>query len=199
MFKFVIPLPKGKAVQVEKDAPALIGMKVGEKFDGSIIGMNGYTLQIAGGSDKEGFPMRRDLPGAARKRALLTKSVGCKKKGKGLRVKKTIRGNRIAEDISQVNIRIIEGKGDIEKLLGLKEEEKPEEPKKEESKTEEKTEKKEEPKKEESKSEEKAEDKKEDKAEEEKEPKKEEAKPEKKADEKDSEKKEEPKKEEKKE
>ncbi|UCG95923.1 MAG: 30S ribosomal protein S6e [archaeon] len=126
MFKIVIPLEKGKAVQVEKDVPTLAGMKIGDKFDGSIIGLTGYTLQITGGSDKEGFPMRRDLPGTARKRALLTGGVGCKPKGNGTRVIKTIRGNRVGEDIVQVNLKVAEkGKEPVEKLLGL--EKKPEE------------------------------------------------------------------------
>ena len=136
MFKIVIPVPGEKrAVQVEKDVPSFIGMKIGEKFDGSMIGLNGDVLQVTGGSDKDGFPMRRDLPGTARKRALLVGGVGCKPKGKGIRKIKTIRGNRIGEDISQINVKIVEkGKEGVEKLLGLekKEEKKEGEAKKEE-------------------------------------------------------------------
>ncbi|MCK4634581.1 MAG: 30S ribosomal protein S6e [Candidatus Aenigmarchaeota archaeon] len=141
MFKIVIPVPGEKrAVQVEKDVPTLVGMKIGERFDGSMIGLNGYVLQVTGGSDKDGFPMRRDLPGTARKRVLLVSGVGCKPKGKGIRKIKTIRGNRIGEDISQVNVKIVEkGKESVEKLLGLekKEEKKEGEAKKDEPKKEE--------------------------------------------------------------
>ncbi len=128
MFKIVISIPEEKrAVQIEKDVPTFIGMKIGDRFDGSMIGLVGYTLEITGGSDKDGFPMRRDLPGTARKKVLLTRGVGCRVKGKGVRVKKTIRGNRIAEDISQVNVKIVEkkpGAKSVYELLGL---EKPEE------------------------------------------------------------------------
>jgi len=198
MFKIVIPLEKGKAAQVEKDAPALVGMKIGDKFDGSMIGLNGYTLQVAGGSDKEGFPMRRDLPGTARKKALLVGGVGCKTKGKGVRTIKTIRGNRIGEDIVQVNVKIAEkGKEKVEKLLGLEKapegETKPDsEPAKEEPKTETK-----EPVKEEAAKEDPKKPKEEEPKPEEKEQAKEEPKKEEKAEPKDGDKKEEPKKEEK--
>ncbi|NIM47533.1 MAG: 30S ribosomal protein S6e, partial [Candidatus Aenigmarchaeota archaeon] len=61
-FKIVISEPKSrKAWQIEKDAPSFIGKKIGDKFDGSLIGLSGFTLQITGGSDKDGFPMRPDL------------------------------------------------------------------------------------------------------------------------------------------
>ncbi len=186
MFKFIIPLKEGKSTQIEKDAPSLTGMKMGEKFDGSIIGLTDYTLQISGGSDKEGFPMRKDLPGTGRKRALLVGGVGCKGRKKGIRIRKTVRGNRIGEDISQINIKIVEkGKKSVEELLGLEKEEKPkEEPDKKESKEEEKKPEKEE----------KPEEKKEEKPEKEPEEKKEEPKKEEKKEKKDKEK-EEPKKE----
>ena len=155
MFKIVISIPEEKrAVQIEKDVPTFIGMKIGDRFDGSMIGLVGYTLEITGGSDKDGFPMRRDLPGTARKKVLLTRGVGCRVKGKGVRVKKTIRGNRIAEDISQVNVKIVEkkpGAKSVYELLGLEKPEEKEktgegkaEEKKEESKEEAKEEKQEE-------------------------------------------------------
>jgi len=123
MFKIIIPIPEEKrAVQVSKDLPVLVGMQIGDKFDGSMLGLTGYTLQITGGSDKEGFPMRKDMPGTGRKRTLLAGGLGCKYKGKGIRVKKSIRGNRIGEDIAQINVKIAEKKSDAKPvwdLLGL--------------------------------------------------------------------------------
>lgn len=128
VFKIVIPLSGGKSAQVDKDIPNLAGMKIGDKFDGSMLGLNGYTLQITGGSDKEGFPMRRDLSGTARTRALLVGGVGCRHRGKGVRRSKTIRGNRIGEDIVQVNVKILQkGPKPVEELLSLKTEDKPKE------------------------------------------------------------------------
>ena len=158
-FKIVVSEPKSKkAWQIEKDVPLLVGKKVGEKFDGSMLGLSGFTLEVTGGSDKDGFPMRPDLEGSQRKKALLTRGIGfrgrkkIKKKVfkvKGMRKRKFIRGNTISDDIMQVNCKIVEGEGDIPKILGIqpKEEEKSEQPKEEKPKEEKKPEsKKEEPK-----------------------------------------------------
>ena len=164
-FKLVISEPKTKkAYQVEKDAPSLIGLKIGSKFDGGMMGLSGFYLEITGGSDKEGFPMRSDLEGTARKKVLLTKSVGFrggktkKVKGKkkylkvkGMRKRKYVRGNTVSDEIIQINCKIVEGEGDVASLLGIKkegdkmtEEERTEEQPQEEEKKEEEEEKKEE-------------------------------------------------------
>ncbi len=148
-FKIVVSEPKvRRAWQIEKDVPSLIGKKIGDKIDGSLIGLAGFTLQITGGSDKDGFPMRSDLDGVVRKKALLTKSVGfrgikkirkVKYKVRGMRKRKYIRGNTISDSIIQINFKILEGEGDVPKILGIppkekKEESKPEEKPKEEQK-----------------------------------------------------------------
>jgi small subunit ribosomal protein S6e len=120
MFKICINEPKTKkSWQTEKDIPSLIGLKIGDNFDGSLIGLSGFTLQITGGSDKDGFPMRSDLTGTARKKALLTKGPGFRPTVKGLRRRKYIRGNTISTDIIQVNCKVIEGEGDIPTILGI--------------------------------------------------------------------------------
>ena len=133
MTKIVISEPKTKkSYQVDKDATSLLNMKIGEKFDGSMVGLNGFTLELTGGSDKDGTPMRKDLDGAIRKKALLTKGVGFrggktkKVKGKnkylivkGMRKRKYIRGNTISEDIAQINCKVVEGEGDIVLILGI--------------------------------------------------------------------------------
>jgi small subunit ribosomal protein S6e len=143
-FRIVVSEPKSKkAWQIEKDVPSLIGKKIGEKFDGSLLGLTGFTLQITGGSDKDGFPMRPDLEGIIRKKALLTKGVGfrgikkirkVKYKRKGMKKRKYIRGNTISESIIQVNCKVLEGEGNIPMILGIKpkEEEKKEETPKQE-------------------------------------------------------------------
>jgi len=141
-FKIVISEPKSrKAWQIEKEAPSLIGKKIGDKVDGSSIGLSGFTLQITGGSDKDGFPMREDLEGVVRKKSLLTKGVGfrgtkkirkVKYKVKGMRKRKYIRGNTISDSIIQVNCKVVEGEGNIPMILGIPPKEKKEEPKAEE-------------------------------------------------------------------
>ena len=50
-----IPIQK---VEVD-DAKQLNGLKIGEEFDGQIAGLDGYTLKITGGSDKNGFAMKK--------------------------------------------------------------------------------------------------------------------------------------------
>ena len=148
-FKIVISEPKSKkAWQVEKEVPVLMGKKIGEKFDGSLVGLSGFTLEITGGSDKDGFPMRPDLDGSARKKALLTKGVGfrgtkkirkVKYKVEGMKKRKYIRGNTVSEEIMQINCKVVEGEGDIPTMLGIKPKEEPktEEAPKEEAKPEE--------------------------------------------------------------
>ena len=76
-FKFVIS-DKSKSYQVEKDPKdsPIMGKKIGEEFPADFLGLDGYTLQITGGSDKDGFPMRRDIEGQMLKRFLITKSIG---------------------------------------------------------------------------------------------------------------------------
>ena len=68
-FRVVVSDPgSGKAYQVELKDPAagrLLGKRIGDRFEGDILGMPGYSVQITGGSDREGFPMRADLPGTS--------------------------------------------------------------------------------------------------------------------------------------
>ena len=109
-FKAVIADPKsGKTYKRDiggHHANALVGRKIGEEIDGLFVGLPGYKLQITGGSDKDGFPMRRDLSGLRRKRVLLAGGVGFHPQRRGLRKKKAVRGNTISPDILQLNLKI---------------------------------------------------------------------------------------------
>ena len=122
-FKFVIS-HKGKSYQVEKDqkdSPGL-GKKIGDELPGEFLGISGYALQITGGSDKDGFPMRTDVEGVVRKRVLITKGTGFKTKVEGLRRRKMLRGNTIGQDVVQINCKVLkEGTPLLEQLLGKKE------------------------------------------------------------------------------
>lgn len=138
-FKIVLSDPKSKkAYQVEKEqrATGLVGKKIGENIPGDSIGLPGYEIQVTGGSDKQGFPMRRDVEGAVRKKILISNPPGFHPKTKGQRKRKSIRGNTVSPDIVQVNIKVVkEGTKKIEELLGVKakpKEEKVKEEKKEE-------------------------------------------------------------------
>ncbi|MFH0927305.1 MAG: 30S ribosomal protein S6e [Candidatus Micrarchaeota archaeon] len=99
----------GKSFQaeVQKDHESLlIGKKIGDEIDGSQFGAAGYTLQISGGTDIAGFPMRKDVDGPRRKKLLLASGPGFRQKQKGERAKKVIRGNIISDEIQQVNFKV---------------------------------------------------------------------------------------------
>ena len=129
-------------VELKEGAEKLVGKKIGDKFRGELIGLNGYELIITGGSDKAGFPMRPETPGMARKRLLLSGGVGFHpKKYKGQRRRKSVHGNAISMNIVQLNCKVTKaGKDPVDKILGAekKEEAKPEEKPAEAPKVEEK-------------------------------------------------------------
>lgn len=121
--QIVISDPKtGKAYKVDgKDTEAsalFIGKRIGDVVDADMLGLGGYVLEITGGSDKEGMPMRKDVSGTVRKRILITSPPGYRPKEGGKRRRKSVRGNEISSEISQINVQIKEyGRKSIEKLL----------------------------------------------------------------------------------
>ncbi|MDH5376654.1 MAG: 30S ribosomal protein S6e [Candidatus Bathyarchaeota archaeon] len=92
----------------ETRAIPLIGRRTGEIIDGSIVGLPGHKVQITGGSDKDGFPMRPSVHGGVRRRVILRGGVGFNSRYEGERKRKTVRGNVITDEIVQVNMRIAE-------------------------------------------------------------------------------------------
>lgn len=132
VFKFVIS-DKGKSYQLEVDqakCESIIGLKIGDRFNGDIIGLNGYELEITGGTDKDGFPMRKDIEGIGKRRILISKSCGFSGKKRikkkmvkidGLRRRKTVRGNTISNYISQINCVVVKSGGkSLEELIPKK-------------------------------------------------------------------------------
>jgi len=129
-FKVVVSDSKTRKAyqkEVEQAASGLLGKKIGEKVPGASLGLEGYSLEITGGSDKEGFPMRRDVDGSVRKRIVLSHPPGFHPERKGQRKRKSVRGNQVSQSIVQVNARVVEhGKRSIEELLGATKEKKEE-------------------------------------------------------------------------
>ncbi|HLE54019.1 MAG TPA: 30S ribosomal protein S6e [Thermoplasmata archaeon] len=111
-FKAIIADPKnGKTYKRDITghyANALVGKKIGDDVDGLYVGLAGYKLKVTGGSDKDGFPMRADLPGPRRKALMLSGGVGFHPLKPGMRKKKTVRGNTISPDILQLNMKIVQ-------------------------------------------------------------------------------------------
>ena len=46
-----------------QDANRFLGRDIGEEVDGGAVGLSGYTLEVTGGSDDAGRPMRGDVAG----------------------------------------------------------------------------------------------------------------------------------------
>jgi small subunit ribosomal protein S6e len=121
-FKAVINDAKsGKSYQVPvagQGANSLIGKKIGDVVDGIFVGLPGYKLMITGGSDKDGFPMRKDLPGPRRKKILVSRGMGFRTKEVGLRKKVSYRGGSISPDTVQLNMKInVVGPQAIDELI----------------------------------------------------------------------------------
>jgi len=104
------------------DAEQLSGKKVGDSFRGELIGLQGFELQITGGTDRAGIAMYKNLDGIGRRRLLLRgpPNYHVPKKFKGKLKKKTVRANTIGNDIVQVNCKITKwGDADLMKHFNV--------------------------------------------------------------------------------
>jgi small subunit ribosomal protein S6e len=121
-FKINIGEKSGKTYKLETESQALMDKSIHEKIDGKEISkdLSGYVFEITGASDSSGFPSFESVSGIALKGVLLKygKSMhkkprreGKKKisnpKPKGLRLRKTVRGNIISSAIVQINLKIV--------------------------------------------------------------------------------------------
>ncbi|MFL6381943.1 MAG: S6e family ribosomal protein [Nitrososphaeraceae archaeon] len=130
-FKLVISDSKGKSISQElkdRSAQPLLGSKIGDIIDSSVIGITGGKIKVTGGSDKSGTPMRPDVHGGVKKYVLLANGIGIKNIGGGHRIRKLVRGNMITEEIYQLNCTLVdgslpvkEGEADINKEVAKKE------------------------------------------------------------------------------
>jgi small subunit ribosomal protein S6e len=111
-FKVIVSDPEAgtsKVVELEESrAVPLIGRKIGEVIDGAVVDLPAHKLKIAGGSDKDGVPMRPSVHGGVRRNVVLSGGVGFNPHNRGQRKRKTVRGNVITDDIVQVNTKIVE-------------------------------------------------------------------------------------------
>jgi len=120
--KVVVSDPEdGKSYSIElKDdqAKRLSGLEIEAEFDGGLVGLAGYKLKVTGGSDRCGFPMKEGVHGTSRPKVLASGGVGYNPT-ESVRKRKRVRGERIAEDITQVNTVIVErGPKPVSELVG---------------------------------------------------------------------------------
>jgi len=111
-FKVIVSDPEtgtSKVVELqEARASPLIGRRIGEVMDGAAVDLPAHKIQIMGGSDKDGFPMRPSVHGGVRRSIVLSGGVGFNPTNEGMRRRKTIRGNVITDEIVQINAKIVE-------------------------------------------------------------------------------------------
>jgi small subunit ribosomal protein S6e len=107
-FQLVVSDPdSGTTYQDEidgQDANRFIGRSLEEDVD-----FEGLTLELTGGSDETGRPMRKDVPGTALRELLLEGGVGYEQTRDGKRKRVTVRGAEIDDDIAQINAAVVEG------------------------------------------------------------------------------------------
>lgn len=123
--KVIVGNKDGKTHQIEtENSSKIVGTEIGETFDGGIIGLNGYKLEITGGTDRDGIPMRNGIEGTGRRKRLLEKGQGVRKEETGVKRRKSVRGNTVSDQIEQLNTQVVEeGSKSIEELLSEDEEE----------------------------------------------------------------------------
>ena len=111
-FKVIVSDPQAgtsKVVELEEARAApFIGRRVGETLDGAIVDLPAYKVQILGGSDKDGVPIRGNVHGGVRRNVVLSGGAGFSPKKKGERKRKTVRGSTITDEIVQINMKIVE-------------------------------------------------------------------------------------------
>ena len=94
----------------DPQSAGFLGKRIGETVGGELLGATGYTFRITGGTDKSGFPMRPDLPGARQVRLYVGDGFGFHAPRRGMRKRRTFRGNTISEETVQINL-VVDQKG----------------------------------------------------------------------------------------
>jgi small subunit ribosomal protein S6e len=106
-----------------QDANRFVGRSIGETVDGDAVGLGGYELEITGGSDTSGRPMREDVGGTETAAILLEGGVGFDPTVDGERKRVTVRGAEISDETRQINAKIVgRGEESVEDVLGGDEE-----------------------------------------------------------------------------
>ncbi len=103
-----------------EESELFLNKKINDKVEGTHFGFKGYEFEITGGSDREGFPMRKDVEGMGRKKIFITKGmIGARIKKRGLRLRKSVAGNTISQLTSQINLKVIKiGQKSLDEIFG---------------------------------------------------------------------------------
>ena len=101
-----------------QDANRFVGRDIGEEVDGGAVGLDGYTLEITGGSDETGRPMRENVPGSNIKEMLLDGGVGFEPSRDGERKRITVRGRKVSDETAQINAKVTDSDEGVAEILG---------------------------------------------------------------------------------
>lgn len=123
--KVTIGTKDGETFQTEvEDNSQLIGKEVGDEIDGGLVGIPGHTLEITGGSDRAGFPMRKGIEGSERQKVLIEDGSGIQADEDGEKRRKSVRGRTVSGQIEQLNTKVVEeGSKSVKEILEGDEEE----------------------------------------------------------------------------
>ncbi len=104
----------------EQDANRFIGRSIGEEVDGSAVGLDGYTIEITGGSDEAGRPLSPAVAGRNLKEVLMKeRQTGYHPSRDGERRRITVRGREVSDAVAQINASIVDrGSADVDELIG---------------------------------------------------------------------------------
>merc|ERR1719181_554434 len=88
-------------------ASEVSGESLGDEF-------KGYVFRIAGGNDKQGFPMKQGVLSNSRVRLLFKKGMSCyRERRAGMRKRKSVRGCIVGPDLAAMSLILVK-KGDDE-------------------------------------------------------------------------------------
>ena len=109
----------GNSYQVEADVNDFGGTAIGDEVEGGVVGLDGYKLEVTGGSDDTGRPMRGDVEGQAIDEILIDGGTGFNPARDGERRRVSVRGGEVGDATVQLNTKIIkQGDSDLQDLLG---------------------------------------------------------------------------------
>jgi small subunit ribosomal protein S6e len=102
---------------------ALYDKRISQEVEGEALGdeFTGYVFRIAGGNDKQGFPMKQGVLSNGRVRLLLSAGLSCyRPRRKGERKRKSVRGCIVGPDISILNLVVVtQGEGEVPGLTDV--------------------------------------------------------------------------------
>lgn len=114
-----------KSIEIddEQKLKVFVDKRMGQEIEADVLGdeFKGYVVKIAGGNDKQGFPMKQGVMIPNRVKLLLSKGSSCyRERRKGERKRKSVRGCIVSSDMSALSLVVVkQGETDIEGLTDV--------------------------------------------------------------------------------